>query len=139
MPRSIGMTRAENENRSQIPDPEGFHSFAMFHMLEARNYFSYIKERKLQPRDFTVLFALMSLCDAKTGKIRFTAKVLSEEIGFNPTAFSASLKRLKTNFVIASICESSGDKYYLINPYLFSVGRKQKWGHLVKTFTDAFN
>ena len=133
------MTRGENENRSQISDGEKHLCFGMIHFLDAIRYIPYLKERKLQPRDFAVLFALMTRCDSKTGKIKFTVNGLASEIGFNPTSLSASLKRLKSALMIANVQERDGERFYLINPYLFSVGRRQKWGHLVKLFNEAFS
>jgi len=110
----------------------------MFHTLEAQRYFGQIKKRDLQPRDFLVLFAMISLCNTKTGKVRFIAQDLAEELGINKTTLSNSIKRLKTNLIVASILEDDGEKYYMINPYLVSVGRKQKWGHMVNKFAKAF-
>ena len=123
----------------QISDDNKHSDFALFHLIESKKLVKLVKNRELQPRDFAVLFAIMTQCDVKTGEIRFMVKTLSEQINMNPTSFSNSLKRLKANFLVATIVKHSGDKYYLINPYLFSVGRRQKWGHLLKTFTEAVN
>lgn len=113
--------------------------FGMLHFHEARNCIQLLKERKIEYRDLAVLFALMSLCDEKNCILRFSVKDLAAEMNMNKTSLSHSLKRLKANLLIASGIKGCGDKYYLINPYLFSVGRKQKWGHLVKLFTEAVN
>lgn len=137
--RSLGMTRRENENGSQISEQERHLCFGMIHFLDAARYIPHLKERKLQPRDFAVLFALMTRCDSKTGKIKFTVNGLADEIAFNPTSLCASLKRLKQALLIANVQERDGERFYLINPYMFSVGRKQKWGHLVKLFTEALS
>lgn len=137
--RSLGMTRGENENGSQISEQERHLCFGMIHFLDAARYIPHLKERKLQPRDFAVLFALMTRCDSKTGKIKFTVNGLADEIAFNPTSLCASLKRLKQALLIANVQERDGERFYLINPYMFSVGRKQKWGHLVKLFTEALS
>lgn len=123
----------------QISDDDKHSDFAFFHLIEAKKLNELLRDRKLQPKDFAVLFAIMTQCNVKTGEIRFTVKSLSEQIGMNPTSFSNSLKRLKQNLLVATVVKNSGDKYYLINPYLFSVGRKQKWGHLVSLFIQAVN
>ena len=112
--------------------------FCMFHSLEAQKYFGQIKKRELQPRDFLVLFAMMSVCDTKTGKIKFAVQSLAEEIGMNKTTFSNSIKRLKVNLIIAFILEENGEKYYIINPYLVSVGGKGKWAFTLKKFAKVF-
>lgn len=122
-----------------MTDSDDHLCFGMFHFHEARNCIQLLKERKIEYRDLAVLFALMSLCDEKNCILRFSVKDLAAEMNMNKTSLSNSLKRLKANLLIASGIKGCGDKYYLINPYLFSVGRKQKWGHLVKLFTEAVN
>lgn len=86
-----------------------------------------------------MLFAMMSLCDPKTARIRFMVKNLADELGVNPTSISASLSRLKKAMLIAQFMENNGDKYYMVNPYIFSIGRKQRWGLLVQKFFSAFS
>lgn len=121
-----------------IPIQDKHDGFGMIHLGEIQNYFLAIHERKLLPRDFVVLFALISYMDSKTAKVRFTLKILSEQINMHSSSVSASLKRLKDAFIIAKVVERNGDKYYLISPYLISVGSKKKWGHLHSLFTNAF-
>lgn len=123
----------------QVTDDNKHSDFAFFHLIESRKLVELLKNRTLQPRDFAVLFAMMTQCDVKTGEVRFMIKTLSEQIDMNPASFSNSLKRLKENLLVATVVKHSGDKYYLINPYLFSVGRRQKWGLLLKAFTEAVN
>ncbi len=113
--------------------------FAMFHVNEADNLVHKIGERRIELRDTAVLFAMMAACDYKTGKVKFVAKALAKRLNITETNLSASIKRLKKEFLIALILEPNGEKYYIINPYLFSVGRKQKWGYLLSLFTKAIN
>jgi DNA-binding transcriptional ArsR family regulator len=113
--------------------------FGMFHFHEARKCTELLAERKIEYRDLAVLFVLISMCDENNCELRFSVKDLAAKIKMNQASLSNSLKRLKSNLLIASTVKNYGDKYYLINPYLFSVGRKQKWGHLVKLFTEAVN
>jgi hypothetical protein len=123
----------------QIFDDNKHSDFAIFHLIESKKLLELLENRKLQPRDFAVLFAIMTQCNAKTGEIRFMVKTLSQQINMNSTSFSNSLKRLKDNFLIVTVTNHSGDKFYLINPYFFSVGRRQKWGHLLNMFAAAVN
>lgn len=111
--------------------------FAMFHIIEADNLVGKIGDRSIELRDVAVLFAMMSCCDYKTGKVRFALKTLAKRLNIREANLSASIKRLKKEFLVASVVEYNGDKYYIINPHLFSVGRKQKWGHLLSLFTEA--
>ena len=120
-------------------NPDRYSCFAMFHIHEADSFVSKICERKIELRDTAVLFAMMATCNHKTGKVKFVAKALAKRLNITETNLSASIKRLKKEFLIALILEPNGEKYYIINPYLFSVGRKQKWGHLLSLFTKAIN
>lgn len=121
------------------PDDNKHSNFALFHLIESKKLTELLRDRKLQQRDFAVLFAMMSQCDTRTGEIRFMVKTLAADINMNATSFSNSLKRLKTNLIIASVVKRTGDKYYLINPYLFSVGSRQKWGFSLQRFMNAVN
>lgn len=114
-------------------------AFGLFHVNEARLWLHKIKDRSLNLRDMTLLFAMMSLANTKTGMIRFTIKELALDLGVNPTSLSASLSRLKKQCMVATLKGDHGDRYYMINPYLFSVGSKKNWGFMLKRFKSAFN
>lgn len=113
-------------------------SFALLHISEANKFLRYVKEKQINQRDICVLFAMMSLCDPRTARIKFMVKNLADDLGVNPTSISASLSRLKKIMLVAQFAERNGDKYYMINPYVFSVGRKQRWGLLLQKFLSAF-
>ena len=113
--------------------------FGMIHFHEARRCVDLLQDRKIEYRDLAVLFVMISMCDENNCELRFSVKDLAAKIKMNQTSLSNSLKRLKSNLLIASTVKNCGDKFYLVNPYLFSVGRKQKWGHLVSLFIEAVN
>ena len=112
--------------------------FALFHVFECEKVIELVKNKVLNQRDISVLFAIMSKIDTRTGRARFVVKNLATEFGVNATSISASISRLKKAVLIATFTEYSGDKYYLVNPYLFSVGTKQRWGLFVQKFSSAF-
>jgi hypothetical protein len=114
-------------------------AFGLFHVNEARLWLHKIKDRSLNLRDMTLLFAMMSLANTKTGMIRFTIKELASDLGVNPTSLSASLSRLKKQCIVATLKGDHGDRYYMINPYLFSVGTRKNWGFMLKRFKSAFD
>lgn len=116
---------------------DGSSEFGKIHLSEAQNCIHLIHERKLLPRDFVILFALISCMNAKTGKIKFVLKTLSEEVKMHSSTVAASIKRLKDEFLIAKIVERN-ESYYLINPHLVSVGSENKWENLHSLFTNAF-
>lgn len=114
-------------------------SFALLHLRELEKFEHYIKDKTLNYRDITVLFSMMIRCDPRTAKIKFMVKTLAEDIGMNATSVSASIAKLKKLMLVAMFIERNGEKYYLINPYIFSVGKKQKWGFYVQKFLSAFS
>lgn len=137
--------------RSLVPAGSGYHSsvmsevetkhscFAMFYPLDATRYLCYLENKTLQPRDFAVLFAMMSFCDTKTARIKFSVSYLAGKIGTSPPNVSTSISRLKKALLVARLKDSRGLDFYMINPYLFSVGSRQRWGFHLKEFMSAFN
>lgn len=114
-------------------------AFGLFHINESRSWLHKIKDRRLNLRDIATLFAMMSLVNTKTGMIRFTIKDLASDLGVNPTSLSASLSRLKKECIVATVRGEHGDRYYMINPYLFSVGTRKSWGFMLQRFKSAFS
>lgn len=113
--------------------------FAMFHPLASKDCLSFVTDRTLMQRDFAVLFAMMSHCDTTTGRVKFMGKALAETFRVAPGNISTSISRLKKAKIVAAFTDSTGEKYYMINPYYFSVGRRQKWGHSLIRFMSAFD
>lgn len=119
-------------------DFEPGRGFGLFHVTECEKLIQLVKDKTLNQRDVSVLFAIMSKINTKTGKAKFLVKNLAAEFGVNMTSISASISRLKKAALIATFTEYSGEKYYLVNPYIFSVGTRQRWGLFVQKFNSAF-
>lgn len=114
-------------------------SFAMFHPLAAKDYLALITDRTLLQRDFAVLFAMMCHCDTMTGRVKFMVKTLAETFSVTPGNISTSISRLKKAKLVALLVDTNGERYYMVNPYCFSVGRKQRWGAQLVRFMSAFD
>jgi hypothetical protein len=135
-----------SENSESEGFSEGFESidfegneFGFFHFSECKKLIDMVKNRQVRLSDVGVLFALMSLVNMRSGRIKFLVKNMAEELNYTPHAVSLALSRLKKVCLVASFTERNGDKYYMINPYLFSVGSRQRWGLSIKKFFSAFN
>jgi hypothetical protein len=115
------------------------YSFGFFHFTECKKLIDMVKNNEIKLGDLGILFALMSLVDPRTGKIKFMVKVVAEKFNYSPNAISLALSRLKKAFLLASFIDKGGEKYYMINPYLFSVGSRQRWGISIKKFFDVVN
>jgi hypothetical protein len=109
--------------------------FSKLHGSELEKYFDMISEKTLLPRDFVILYVLMARCNTSTAKIRIDAKKICEKIKIHSSSFCGSMKRLRAALIVASGKDNSG-KYYMINPYLLSVGADHKRESLQEQFNS---
>ena len=134
---NVGVISLDNES-SWEEEFGACKGFGLFHVSEGEKITNHIKNKTILQRDVAVLFAMMSKVDTRTGRIRFVVKNLAAEFDVQPSSISASLSRLKKAMLVATFKEYNGDKYYMVNPYLFSVGTKQRWGLFTQKFLSAF-
>ena len=93
--------------------------------------------RDLELRDISVLLALVAHMD-RYGRVHVTGTAIAERLGVKPAVCIASLTRLKRQqLVVRAHDRSSGQRYFLVNPFLFSVGGSQRRGHLWAQFKAA--
>lgn len=96
-----------------------------------------VSRRDLEPRDISVLVVLMTYMD-RSGKVRMTCAAIAEKLGMKSSMCIASMTRLKQQgFVVRVQDKSTGDRYYLVNPFVSSVGGPQRRGHLWAQFKAA--
>lgn len=112
--------------------------FGLFYGQQGAKIFKLIREKKINQRDVCVLYSMMSLCDTRTGKVKFMVKNLAAELGIVANSVSSSLSRLKKAKLVALFVESNGDRYFLVDPGIFSVGGKKRQGFYLKKFDSAF-
>lgn len=112
--------------------------FVMLHQnADAETVFAAVARKDLQPMDFAVLWALMHHMD-RLGRVRITTSGLAELLGFSVSACSRSLTRLRRQTLLAKVYDrKTGDIYYLINPFVASIGGSQRRGHLWAQFKAA--
>lgn len=137
------MTDLMFRHNSRFPESldsefEGY-TFGFFHFDDCKKLMEMVKNKDIRLSDVGVLFIAMSSVEKSTGKIKFTIKNIAEELNYTSSSVSLALSRLKKACLITPFTERNGDKYYMINPYLFSVGSRQRWGVSIKKFFSAFN
>lgn len=92
----------------------------------------------IQHRDFTVLFAFISLTDWRSGRCRATCAAIADMLGKKTNHIVLSLKRLKEKeLILPFIDHRTRDKYHIVNPNLLVCGSGRKRGFLVKCFDEA--
>lgn len=118
------------ENDFEREDPADSDATYGFVMLYTQNLFQYLdllKTKELRPRDFSVLFALMTFVNTKTGRCHATLKHIASVIECNSTSVYSSVARLRKHLMLATyVSQKTGEKSYLINPFILAVGGKSR-------------
>lgn len=114
---------------------EGQEGFVMVHQRDLESAISLVATRKLELRDMAVFMGLMAHMNWRSGRVPITAKALAERLGIKLPVCVSSLTRLKKEMMVARVVDrNSGDNYYLLNPYVASVGGPQRRGLLWAQF-----
>ena len=114
---------------------EGQEGFVMVHQRDLESAISLVAARKLELRDMAVFMGLMAYMNWRSGRVPITAKALAERLGIKLPVCVSSLTRLKKEMLVARVVDrNSGDNYYLLNPYVASVGGPQRRGLLWAQF-----
>lgn len=124
-----------------IRDPDHFETaFSMTHHEWIPKLLALVRERKLQPRDVLVIYALLSHMNAMTGRIVVRLETIAEEVGVPSSHVFRTFKRLQENLV-AVRCKGRTSKgvFFLLNPYYVSVGGKAKQAQLWSKFQEALD
>ncbi len=110
----------------------------MVYQMELQKAMSLVQERRLELRDMAVFMGLMSEMNWRSGKVRITAKALSKKLGISFPVCVSSISRLRKELLVVRVKEErSGELYFLLNPYVASVGGVQRKGYLWKQFVDV--
>lgn len=112
--------------------------FVKAHHEQMERCLDLVADRKLELRDMAVLLALMAYSSWRTGKIRVTAAKLAERLRMQEPHVISSLSRLRKQLLLTrGVDPHDGTDFYLLNPYLVSVGPPQTRGRMWKVFQEA--
>lgn len=112
--------------------------FAMLIQGESKKLWPMVRERTLKPMDLCVVAYLCSHMDIKTGRIAIRTKDIAEDLGVTAPHLTASMKRLRTEHLLAKGLVGTG-YYWMLNPYFWSVGRRELQGKRVAAFQGLVN
>jgi hypothetical protein len=110
--------------------------FVKAHLEGTKQVVELLGDRRLQPRDAAVLMGLLSHVSWRSGKAQVSAGHLAEELGMIDKHVISSITRLRKELVVTKLLED-GLPYYLLNPWMFSVGAPQQRGYFKKLFSDS--
>lgn len=112
--------------------------FAMVYQAEGlEGLFQSLATKQLQPMDICVLLAMISRMD-RVGKVRCSAKAIAELIGCHYISCVKAIGRLRVvNALVKVYDRQAGAHYFILNPYIASVGSAQNRGHLWAQFKLA--
>lgn len=112
--------------------------FVMLHRQGREACVALLQERKLQPRDLAVLWAMTLHLNWRSGRMRVTASHLAKETKMDVSVVVNCLKRLRDNLVISKVYEeTTGETYFLFNPWYVSAGSSKRRGHAQQQFSES--
>lgn len=95
------------------------------------------REKRLQPRDGTVLWMVVASVNWRSGRANVTAAAIANDLGLKMTQCASSIRRLQAEGLIArGIDPRSRHSFFLLNPRLSWVGSTQRRGHLYKQWDE---
>lgn len=114
---------------------DGQEGFVMVHQRDLDSAISLVGTRKLELRDMAVFMGLMAHMNWRSGRVPITAKALANRLQIKLPTCVSSLTRLKKELLVTRVVDRhTGENYYLLNPYVASVGSPQRRGHLWAQF-----
>lgn len=103
-----------------------------------RNLISDISANRLQNKDFVVLMIYIIHSDWRTGRCRLTTQRVAEILGHKQKTLYPSVRRLKERYLLVPITDArTGEKLYILSPFLLKAGSGQVRGFLLKTYFNA--
>lgn len=153
-PRPLGMTQSSENGTTVYQNAPGesldfedstlkdssTDKFISLYADKLLSVVSHIAAKRLINRDFIILMVYIIHSDWRTGRCRLTVKKIGEILGHKVQTVQPCIKRLvKQNLIVPVEDRKTGEKLYIISPFLLKVGSGQSRGFLLKTYYDAIN
>lgn len=113
--------------------------FAM-HWLGSDIVQNLLREKQISLGDIGLLHLLIGLMDPNTGRVPVTARALADAYDRHLGPLKTQLGCLLRHQLIArGRDDATGQRFFLIHPYIASVGGPQRRGFLWKQFSEAID
>lgn len=120
------------------PREDGDENFVMVHQHDLDSAIALLGQRKLELRDAAVFLVLINYLNWRSGRAHVTTKFIAERLNVKlPVAVSAITRLRKEGLVRRVTDDHTGETYFLINPFLASVGGPSRRGRLWHQFDSA--
>lgn len=122
-----------------LPNPEHFEDpFAMVHLSNLGQYVELARQKRIHGRDVLVFLALVRHINPMTGRVNVTLRQIAEELGQSHQNVCTFFNRLqKENLAVRCRVKNSREVYFLLNPWVVSVGGRSKQAQLWHQFKLA--
>ena len=122
------------------PRENGDENFVMVHQRDLDSTIALLGERKLELRDAAVFLVLLNYVNWRSGRAHVSTRFIAERLQVKlPVAVSAITRLRKENLVRRVVDRRTGEAYFLINPFLASVGGPSRRGHIWQQFEDSLD
>jgi len=130
--------RQQRRTDCMKPRENGDENFVMVHQRDLDSTIALLGERKLELRDAAVFLVLLNYVNWRSGRAHVSTRFIAERLQVKlPVAVSAITRLRKENLVRRIVDRRTGETYFLINPFLASVGGPSRRGHLWQQFEDT--
>lgn len=113
-------------------------SFVMVHQRDLEATLELLAARRLELRDMAVFTALMALMNVSSGRVYVSAQHVADRLKISLPVCVSSITRLRRELLVSRVKDPrTGDTYFLLNPYVASVGGPQRRGLLWAQFSAS--
>jgi len=115
-------------------------SFISLYDTGVETIFKLLASDTLHPKDVSVLLAFMYFTNWKTGRCKCTVDAIGKKLGRSRSNLYQSIKRLKQAGLMATVkFEATGERVYLMSPYLLRVGGPKSRGYIKMLYDKAIS
>lgn len=116
----------------------GREKFVLMNSYELEVLIQLVKEGTLKRFDLLVFMTFMTFVDWRSGRCKVKVQKIAEILGQHRCNIYPSIKRFReTRLMFDYEDERTGDRFFIISPYIVYSGKGQARGVLIKMYKEA--